>query len=105
MSRLEQLLRFVEEDPSDPFNTYAVAVEYLKLDSEKAAVFFETLLREHPFYVPTYYTYGKLLQGDGTHQRAKDVFEKGVSVALKAGDQKAIGELQNALSELAFEME
>ncbi len=105
MSRLEQLLRYAREEPNDPFNLYAVALEYLKLDSLKAAEFFETLLKDHPNYVATYYTYGKLLHGENHFSRAREIFESGIIRATEKGDAKAIGELKNALSELDFDME
>jgi hypothetical protein len=105
MSRLEQLLRFLEEEPNDPFNIYAVAIEYLRLDSGKAVPFFETLVAKHPFYIPTYYTFGKLLQQQKTFPRAREIFNCGIEKARAAKDVKALGELQNALSELEFEIE
>jgi tetratricopeptide (TPR) repeat protein len=102
---LEQLLQFVHEEPEDPFNLYAVAVEYLKLDSSKALPFFDILVSDHPDYVPTYYTFGKFLQQRGELKKAKLVYEAGIEKATKKNDIKAIGELRNALSELEFEME
>jgi tetratricopeptide (TPR) repeat protein len=105
MSRLEQLLQFVKEEPEDPFNIYAVAMEYLKLESEKAIPFLEKLVNQHAGYVPTYYTYAKLLQARKNYVRAKQLFETGIAVATNANDAKAIAELRNALSELEFDME
>jgi lipoprotein NlpI len=32
MTRLEQLHQFLQEDPADPFNLYALAIEYQKTD-------------------------------------------------------------------------
>jgi hypothetical protein len=105
MTRLEQLLRFAEEEPNDPFNIYAVAIEYLKLDSEKAVPFFETLLKNHAAYVPTYYTFGKLLQQQKKFELSRSVFQNGIEKAAASHDNKAVQELKNALSELEFEME
>jgi uncharacterized protein HemY len=105
MSRLEQLLQFVKEEPEDPFNIYAVAMEYLKLDSEKAIPFLEKLVNQHAAYVPTYYTYAKLLHSRKSYPKAKQLFEAGIAIATKANDTKAVAELRNALSELEFEME
>ena len=47
-SRLEQLLRFHEEDPSNPFNIYASANENKSSDNEKALSYFEILIKKHP---------------------------------------------------------
>ena len=105
MSRLEQLLRFAQEEPGDAFNIYAVAMEYLKLDSSKPIPFFETLLKEHPDYIATYYTYGKLLQHEKDFPKARDVFERGIEKAAAVQNAKVIGELKSAMSELEFEMD
>jgi tetratricopeptide (TPR) repeat protein len=105
MTRLEQLLRFAQDEPNDPFNIYAVAIEYLKLDSAKALSFFETLVKDHPEYLPTYYTFGKMLQQEKDFARAKQLFEKGIEQGVASKNMKAVGELKNALSELTFEME
>jgi uncharacterized protein HemY len=105
MSRLDQLLEFARQQPDDPFNIYAVGIEYLKLDSSKAIQFFQTLVKDHPAYVPTYYTFGKLLQQEKDFIRAKEIFTTGIVKAGEVKDMKAVGELKNALSELEFEME
>ena len=34
-SRIEQLKQFAKEDPNDPFNKYALALEYQKTDARK----------------------------------------------------------------------
>jgi tetratricopeptide (TPR) repeat protein len=104
MGRIDQLLSFVQEDPHDPFNVYAVALEYLKLDTAKAVEFFEVLVAEHADYIPTYYTYGKLLQERKDFSKAKSIFERGIEKALKKNDAKTVSELRNALSMLEFEM-
>jgi tetratricopeptide (TPR) repeat protein len=103
MGRIDQLLTFVQEDPSDPFNVYAVAIEYLKLDTAKAIEFFEVLISEHGDYVPTYYTYGKLLQERKDFSKAKTIFQTGIEKASKKNDHKTVSELRNALSMLEFE--
>lgn len=103
MSRLEQLLKFLEEDPDDPFNIYALALEYQKLDPEKALVLFNLLLEEHANYVPTYYHLGKLYEETGERDKAITVFEKGVEKARIQNEFKALRELRSALDELIFE--
>jgi tetratricopeptide (TPR) repeat protein len=105
MARIDQLLEFVKEDPTDPFNVYAVALEYLKLDTAKAIEFFDVLLKEHADYVPTYYTYGKFLQDKKDFAKAKTTFEAGITKGLQKNEHKAVAELRSALSLLEFEME
>ena len=53
MNRLEQLRQFAAEEPHDPFNHYALALEYLKTNPREAENLFEQLLQQHPEYLPT----------------------------------------------------
>ena len=99
-SRIQQLQEFINEDPSDPFNIYALALEYQKSDLQKAIETFNQLLSSHPDYVPTYYQLGKIYQDLSQDKKALSVFETGI---VKAGNQhnsKALHELQAARQEL-----
>lgn len=102
MSRLHQLLQFLEEDHNDPFNIYALALEYQKLDSEKALTFFNALLESHADYVPTYYSLGKLYEELDEKEKAIETFENGIVKARNQNDFKTMRELQNALNEIQF---
>ena len=55
MSRLDELLKILNEDPNDPFTLYAIATEYLNIDLIEARKHYEYLLQNHPNYIPTYY--------------------------------------------------
>ena len=101
--RIKQLQQFYEEDPRDPFNLYALALEYLKSDATKSIQFFETLLLNHPDYLPTYYHAAKLYQETGDRERAIKVFEDGISLARKVNNPKALRELQSAYDEMMFD--
>ncbi len=101
--RLKQLREFYEQDPSDPFNAYALALEYQKTDVEKASEFFGILLMNHADYLPTYYHAAKFFQDRGDRDRAIDTYERGISLAQRLGDQKAQRELKSAYDELMFE--
>lgn len=103
-TRLHQLLKFLEEDPRDPFNLYAVALEYIKTDPQKAVPFFELLMDRHAEYVPSYYHYATLLVDLGQSERAKKILQVGIGIASKSGDLKAVKEMQNILSELEFDL-
>lgn len=101
-SRVHQLLKFLDEDPKDPFNIYALALEYQKFDPDKALTFFNLLLQEHVDYVATYYHLGKLYEELGDKEEATRVFELGIEKAKEQQDPKALRELQNALGELSY---
>jgi tetratricopeptide (TPR) repeat protein len=100
--RIEQLLQFYRDDPNDPFNCYAVALEYLKTDKSHAKRFFEILLDNFPDYIPTYYQAAGLYQELGLKEKAIIIYEKGIAVARIHDDKKAAAELRSALDELMF---
>ena len=101
--RIKQLQQFYEEDPGDPFNLYALALEYLKADPAKSREIFEKLLTHHATYLPTYYHAAKLYQDVGQKERATEIYEKGIVLAGELNDLKALRELRSACDELMFE--
>ena len=104
MTRLQQLQQFLSEDPTDPFNRYALAIEYQKTDVQKSIELFRQLITENPKYIPTYYHFGKLLQENGDLKTAQEVFEIGINYALELNELKALRELRAALLELEDEL-
>jgi len=104
-SRLEQLFEFLQEDPQDPFNWYAVATEYLKTDLQAALQYYEKLLNEHENYVPTYYHAARLYAQLGFSEKAQTTFQKGIRISQQQGNRNAHRELQNAYNEWLEENE
>lgn len=95
-SRLEKLLEFLQNEPEDEFLQYALATEYLRLNqTEKALLYFETLVIKHPAYVGTYYHLGKLYETLNRKQDAVSTYEKGMAVAREKRDNHAFSELQS----------
>jgi tetratricopeptide (TPR) repeat protein len=101
--RIAQLEQFYEDDPNDPFNLYALALEYLKVDPAISGAHFESLMESHPQYLPAYYHAAKLYHEKGEKQKAISVFEKGIQLAQQLNDTKTLRELRSALDELMFE--
>ncbi len=98
--RLRLLKQFVEEEPEDPFNWYALALEETKQNPKRAAELFEYVLEKHPEYLPTYYHAGNLYLSFGNEEKAKEILLLGVNLARLKGEQKAISELIILLDEL-----
>lgn len=98
--RLRQLEQFYDEDPRDPFNVYALALEYLKHDPSRTRQLFDILLAQHADYLPTYYHAGKLYEHLGDITKAAAIFEKGMELARKVNDAKAERELRSAYDEM-----
>ena len=97
-TRLQQLLAFYEDDPTDAFTIYALATEYRAQEPERAWEYYQKLLAEHPDYVGTYYHAGKLLEQFSKKDEAEKVYRTGLAVARKAGQQHAASELLQALN-------
>lgn len=99
-SRVELLRKFIQEDPSDPFNYYALALEFQQSDPVKASELFDHILIHHPDYLPVYYTAGVLFADLGIETKAITTLNKGIEVAKEKSDWKALRELQSALLNL-----
>jgi tetratricopeptide (TPR) repeat protein len=103
MDRIEKLLEFLRENPTDNFLQHALALEYIKQGRDmEAKTLFEEILRREPAYVGSYYHLAKLLERIGHTDAAISVYEKGMEEAKKAGDNHAFGELRGAYEELTF---
>lgn len=101
-TRLEQLIRFYEEDPSDPFTLYGLALEYLKSDEKKSEEYFDKLVTDFQDYLPTYYHAAKLKATLGKKEAAIELYQKGIQLAIAQQDKATQRELKSAYEELLF---
>ena len=99
--RIQQLIRFVQEEPGDPFNVYALAMEFINGQPEQARPYLDQLLTNHPDYLPTYYHAAALYAGMNQRDRAAALYEKGIELARVQSNPKIRLELQRA--QQAFE--
>ena len=101
MNRIEILKGFLNDNPNDSFSRYALALEYLKLgQNDEALREFETVTKNDPQYVATYYQLGQLYQKLGQKHEAEKTFRTGIAAAAKAGDEHTRSELEAALEGL-----
>jgi len=103
MNRLDQLRQFAADDPTDPFNHYALALECLKSDVGEATSLLLGLLQSHPDYLPTYYQSATLLAATGKPREALQIAEQGIKLAQTKNDLKARRELQALVDEWTTE--
>ena len=99
-SRIDLLEKFISEDPSDPFNYYALALEYIQTNPVKAAELFEVVLINYPEYLPVYYTAGTFYAEQANDLKAQEILNKGIELAKRKSDFKALRELQSAIQNL-----
>lgn len=97
-TRREMLEEFVASDPNDSFSRYALALELEKEGRDEDAIsgLQEVLVRDAG-YVAAYYHLGRMSARAGKTEEAIDVYRRGLDVARKAGDQRTVSEIQEAL--------
>lgn len=101
MNRIQLLKDYLEKSPGDSFLRHALALEYRKIGKDAEAIaLWRALLSDNPDYVGSYYHLGKALDNLGEEALAKDIYEKGITVADKLDETHARNELQQALDEL-----
>ncbi len=98
--RIKMLEQFVAEDPTDPFNHYALALELAKSDKLKAKEIFDELIRSNSNYVPAYYQAALLYIELSLNEEVIKIIENGIVQAKKQNNQKAANELRSLLDEL-----
>ena len=98
--RIKMLEQFVAEDPTDPFNKYALALELLKTDKPRAKIIFDELIILKPDYVPTYYQAALLNIEMELTEEATKIIKQGIVEAKKQNNLKAANELRSLLDEI-----
>lgn len=98
--RIEQLNQFIKDDPEDPFNHYALALEYCKSDEKRALEIFENVVKNHEQYLPAYYQLARLYARVGQKEKAIQTFNDGIAIARGQRDLKTLRELNAGLEEL-----
>jgi tetratricopeptide (TPR) repeat protein len=101
MDRVEQLRKFLETQPDDPFPRYALALELKsKGDNAAAAEQMRELVRRRPDYLAAYLQLGMLEQVLGRIDAARETLRKGQDLARTKGDTHTLSELTSALEAL-----
>lgn len=95
-NRIELLRQFIEEQPDDPFNVYALAMEYRDERPDQALHFLKKLLDQHPTYLPSYYHAAALYAELERREKAEEVYQRGIELARSQNNEKAVQELSRA---------
>jgi predicted Zn-dependent protease len=99
-NRMALLQKYIDEEPHNPFNRYALAMEYRGSEPELALKLLLELLAAHPDYLPPHYQAGQLLAESGNVRGAVEILKQGMVLAQRQGDQKALQELRKAILEI-----
>ncbi|MFI4855071.1 MAG: hypothetical protein ACIAQF_08865 [Phycisphaerales bacterium JB065] len=101
MSRLEQLHKLREADPSDADVPYMIAQEVAKLgDHAEAVSWYDRCIENDPDYLYAYFHKAKSLEAQDQIEVAAATLEEGVKRSKSASNAKAIGELGEYLTQL-----
>ena len=98
--RIKMLEQFIADDPKDPFNHYALALELMKSDKPQSKKIFDQLILNHPEYVPSYYQAAQLYLELSLNEEATKIIEHGIAEAKKQNNAKAASELRSLLDEI-----
>jgi len=98
--RIKMLEQFLQDDPTDPFNLYALALEFKNQDSKRSEELFDQLLAQYPNYLPTYYIAGNFFADQAHIEKGMDILRKGFTLALEQKDKNAARELKSAIENL-----
>lgn len=102
--RMEILKNLVEQNPSDSFARYGLAMEYVRAgDLARAVEEFRALLEFNPDYAAAYFHGGQALEKMGRVADARATYRKGIEVTTRTGDGHTRSELEGALDLLPGE--
>lgn len=105
-SKIKQLARQIKNNPGDSFSKFALALEFRKEgEFKKARILFEDILSNDPDYVGVYYHLGKLYEATDRLDDAKELYEKGITVADEQNETRTEKELNEALEQLETEID
>jgi len=98
---MEVLKTMLAQNPADAFARYGLAMELVKSGQlENAVAEFNSLLEHNPDYAAAYFHGGQVLEKLGDVEQARALYEKGIQVTGRTGDQHTRSELQAALDML-----
>jgi tetratricopeptide (TPR) repeat protein len=99
--RLQQLLDFLQNNPTDSFLRFAIAKEYENLgDHDNALKYYLGIVENDEMYVGTYFHLGKLYEKMEDFEKALSNYSTGMKVAQTLGDRHAYNELSAVKLEL-----
>ena len=99
--RIEELKKFLSEDPSDCFSAYALALEFMKINKTDDAIsLLQQVLLIDKNYLAAYYQIGKLYEFKKDYAAASSAYKNGMEIAEKKNDRKTFNELQSAFESI-----
>lgn len=98
LPRIDMLLSMLEKEPDDIFLNYALAVEFVgEKKIEEAENQFLKTVKLNAEYLPCYYQLGQVAEKLKKEKEALEYYKKGLVLAQKQNNQKAINEINEAI--------
>jgi predicted Zn-dependent protease len=101
MDRIALLTQLLEQNPTDSFARYGLAMAYIaEGKTDEALEQFTSLIGHNPDYVPAYQMSAQTLAKLGRSDEAIARLRTGLDAAERTGNQHASSEMQGMLDEL-----
>jgi len=101
LSRKQQILDLLLEEPNDPEPRYMLAMEYASEGDDAEAVrCFEELIAVAPNYPAAYHMGARALVRLNRIAEAQALLQRGIPAALAQGNTHAAGEMQELMESL-----
>jgi len=101
MDRIALLTQVLEQNPTDAFARYGLAMAYAAEDNtDKALDEFNLLIQHNPDYVPAYQMSAQTLAKLNRNEEAIARLKEGIATAARTSNDHAAGEMQALLDEL-----
>lgn len=98
LPRKELIFDMLVKEPNDVFLNYALAMEHLSAEEFKEAeAQLKKVLSINPNYLPCFYQLGQVNEKLGNNDIALNYYKQGVGIAKLQNNNKALGELNEAI--------
>ncbi len=102
MDRIALLTQVLEQNPSDAFARYGLAMAHLSDGNIEAALSeFSTIVQQNPDYVPAYQMSAQTLAKQGRTDEALERLHSGISAAKRTGNPHALAEMEGLRDDLS----
>jgi len=102
MDRIALLTQVLEQNPSDAFTRYGLAMAHLSEgNTDNALAEFTTLIQHNPDYVPGYQMSAQTLAKQGRTDEALERLHSGIAAANRTGNQHALAEMEALREDLS----
>jgi predicted Zn-dependent protease len=104
MDKVAGLREILEQDPTNAFARYGLAMELAgRGETDAALKEFERLRADHPDYTAGYFMAAQTLARARRTAEAKQQLADGMASARRTGNQHALGEMQAMLDDLEMQ--